>query len=232
MIYVLIAIFFIVVIFVIFVTHSFAKKNTVEATTKLSEVSTSLQNIAIVASILGSALWVIHTFDILQQKDKAQAELKEIQERIQNTESSNISLSTTVVNYLGYDKKPNTKGLIVDVKIKNQGKTKLTLDLSNSPLKIYQVEASGSQMGYTKLLEPVNYSKLAKLGSSDQSTKLDRLISLTSSEKTLSYFVTVESDKMYYIVFSSKALNIDNLKEECSDTVCNWFVSKYLFIGS
>jgi hypothetical protein len=201
---------------------------------KHSHYASALQNIVIVISIICTGAWTIQTFGVLQQKEKASADLKELHKRINNTESTNISIKTQVVNYDSVN--DNKTGLIVEVTIKNQGKSKISFDLKDSPLKIYKVVAEGSKIGSTEVLTPKVYSELAQVTTSEASKPkgenipLDRWISLSSSERTLSYFVTLEKSSMYYIVFSTKALEMDTLKKECEEQSCNWFVSKYVYI--
>ncbi|WP_299795154.1 hypothetical protein [uncultured Shewanella sp.] len=204
---------------------------------KYSAFASAFQHLFVVISIIFTAAWTLQTFDVLNQKEKAEADLKELQERINNTESTNIIIDTQVVDYVV--NKERERGVIIDVTIKNQGKSKVSFDLSNSPLKIYQVEASGVKIGSKEVLKPKLYRDLAELGRGGAKPKgknvpIDRWISLASSERTLSYFVTLKESEMYYIVFSSKAIGMQSIDAEChgeSESECDWFVSKYFFVG-
>lgn len=63
---------------------------------------------------------------------------------------------------------------------------------------------------------------------------MKRLVSLKSSKKTLSYFTTVKSETLYYVVFSTELDPLDYEKEDfkdiCTDENCSWFVSKYIYV--
>lgn len=204
---------------------------------KYSHYASAFQNIIIVLSIVCTGAWTIQTFDVLQQKERAAADLEELQERITNTESTNILINTQIVDYNSEGNDNDEKGLIIDVTIKNQGKSKVSFDLSDSPLKVYTVAASGSKVGSKGVLTPKLYSSLAEVSTSDnvkangKNTPINRWISLASSERTLSYFVTLKPNEMYYIVFSSTAKNVDTVKDECNEDKCNWFVSKYIYVS-
>jgi hypothetical protein len=206
---------------------------------RLSELSTSVQNFAIALSAIIAGLWALYTFEALEARDnalikteEAQLQLQELKRQIAETSSSTIKLNTKVVDY-DSPFNNNDKGLIVDVTITNKGTSKITYDLSAVPLVVYKVDASDDKVGYSKKLEPTLFSKVAELGQSDtQSTPLTKWISLANSERTLSYFVTIDSNSLYYIVFSSPSAD-ENENEQIECTTidkCNWFVSKYIFI--
>lgn len=210
---------------------------------RLSEVTSSVQNVAIAASAVVAGLWALYTFEALKARDnavikteEAQLQLQELKRQIAETSSSTIRLDTKPVRY----KSPfnnDDMGLIINVTITNKGSSKITYDLSSSPLVIYKVDASDDKLGYSKKLEPTLFSKVAEIGQNEyQSTPLTKWISLANSERTLSYFVTIDSNSLYYIVFSSPNANKED-KTELNDTIecdtidkCNWFVSKYIFI--
>lgn len=223
---------------VVIVVYWYVSKTWGQDSEKHSHYASAFQNIIIVLSIICTGAWTIQTFDVLQQKERAAADLEELQERINNTESTNISISTQIVDYNSEGNDKDEKGLIIDITIKNQGKSKISFDLSDYPLKIYTVAASGSKVGSKGVLTPKLYSSLAEVSTynnvktNGKNIPISRWISLASSERTLSYFVTLKSNEMYYIVFSSKAKNIDTVKDECNADKCNWFVSKYIYVSS
>lgn len=217
---------------------------------RLEAVSSSVQNFVVAASAIIAGLWAIYTFNALESreqalldkenaifaKEKAQTELNELRRQINETSSSTISLSTKFIPYKTPDPKSKTDmGLIVEVTITNKGNSKITYDLSESPLKIYKVEGSGDKLGYTELMNPVLYSKVAKLNQKDKkSIPLNKWVSLANSSRTLSYFVTVEDSSLYYVVFSSPGADEGDMTDEECGTIdkCNWFVSKYIYTDS
>ncbi|KHT48367.1 hypothetical protein RJ43_19295 [Alteromonas macleodii] len=217
-----------------------AYKNTHVDSNRALELSTTVQNIILACSLFATGFWVIYTYDVLEQREKAEVELKEIKRKIKDVESSNISISTEVVDYNVENDKDQT-GLIINVNIVNKGNTKNVYDLLPTPLKVYKVYAQGDEMGYEKLLTPTLYHHLGSVyDPNSESIPLESLDSLTYSSKTLSYFVTVDKKGLYYIVFSAKdPKTIESIEESdgttstiCPDKqVCDWFVSKFVFIG-
>jgi hypothetical protein len=215
--------------------HLVYKKSHIESP-RLSEITASLQNVFIVFSIIATGTWVIYTFDALNQREEADLKFKELQSKIKDTESSTIKIDSQTVDYkTDYD--PNQKGLIIEIEIVNKGNKRIIYDLTQKPLTVYKVLASNDQLGYTKKMEPTLYSEVAEMNQDIIKSKpLSNWISLTQSSRKLSYFVTVDANSLYYIVFSSKDfvnpnsvsssdLNCANLDD------CSWFVSKYVFIG-
>lgn len=211
---------------------------------RLSEILAAFQNFVVAASIVATGLWVIYTFDALNQKNDAELKYQELQKKIEDIQSSNIKLETKIINYQSHEKDPDTNlplretGLIIEVTITNKGNTKIEYDLSNKPLKVYKVSAKGDQMGYQYLLEPTLFSSVAAIDQDDKkSIPLSKWVSLTDSSRTLSYFVTIDADSLYYLVFSSPNMNDENKKSDTlkSSTKCNpkddckWFVSKYVY---
>jgi hypothetical protein len=219
---------------------------------RLLELTTAFQNVFIVFSICFSGIWVVYTFDALNQKEDAELNYQEIKRKIRDVESSSISLEATVIPYVSPNNSDQT-GLLIEVEIVNKGNVSLTFDLSMNPLKVYQIEAAEDEVGYTKLLEPLLYSKLAKIGKkSEKSVKFDTWVSLTQSTRTLSYFVTVDTNKLYYIAFVSPDLSIDSVVSDSDNPInpicaktsrkavedgaklnsesCKWFASKYVFV--
>lgn len=197
-----------------------------------SKASEALYNFVAAISIVVAGVWAISTFNILNQRDIAQAQLTELKEKLKNVESSKIELSTEVVNYEGINKDERSKGLIVKIKIVNVGNTPIEFDVSKSSVKIYQMEAQGVEMGYSKLYEPQIISELAEIGGDSESTPLTSFVSLTSSERILSYFAVLPKNKMYYIVFSTKPVDLKNDElTKCEElSGCKWFVSKYIYL--
>jgi hypothetical protein len=229
---------FILILVIVLLTFGIVKlyKNSNIVSPRLSELAAAFQNITVVISILAAGLWAIYTFDALNQRQEAELKYRELQKKIEDTESSTIKLGATIVNYKSSVNNGQT-GLIIEVTITNKGTTRIEYDLSKSPLKIYKVEAQGDKMGYSTLLEPTLFSVVAPLGQKEiKSTPLQKWVSLTESSRTLSYFVTVDTESLYYIVFSSPNMKTDEKEVESSTTKCSpeddcmWFVSKYMYV--
>ena len=194
--------------------------------------STSVFNIVTAIGIVASGAWAFSTFDLLNQRDLAEAQLADLKEKAKSIESSKIQLLTEVVEYQGIDARSNSKGLIVKIKLTNVGDKPIEFDLSASPVKIYEIAAQGTDMGFVKLYKPVIFSELAAMGGKERNTPLDKFVSLTSSERELNYFAVLPSLKMYYIVFSTKTDRAEDDKLTACDkpTGCKWFASKYIYL--
>jgi hypothetical protein len=228
---------FFVIVLVICAVFYYVRKYNSNTANNYSTASTAIYNVVAAISIMAAGIWAISTFDLLNQRDIAQAQLKELKDKLKNIESSKIELITEVVDYAGADTKTKSKGLIVKIKLTNVGNTPIEFDLSNYPVKIYEVAAKGVDMGYMKMYEPTLFSKLAPINGNDENTPLTSFVSLMSSERSLSYFAVLPSKKMYYVVFSTQANFFDEDEDEdefkaCDkEAGCKWFVSKYLYLN-
>lgn len=173
--------------------------------------------ITILAIVIGGA-WTAYTFEALHQADKAKEELTEIQERIKNTASSSIDLKITQTE--------NPKlGLVIEVALANNGRTKLQYSLKNNPLMVYQVKMRGSQMGAEKIYQPKPYRTLELMGSKNKNQTRESITVLTGSKKTVSYALTVEKPGLYYVTFEADhdgSVKIDEIDENIK-----WFASKF-----
>lgn len=204
--------------------------------------STSIYNIVTAIGIITAGVWAFSTFDLLHQRDIAQEQLIDLKKKSKSIESSKIELHTEVVDYKGYsledddEKKEEAadenKGLIVKVKITNVGDKAIEFDLSNSPMKIYEIAVHETSAGYLKLYKPIIYSEIDAMGGKKGNTPLNKFISLTGSERELNYFLVLPINRMYYIVFSTESDHIsDDDVISCKDTnSCKWFVSKYIYL--
>jgi len=161
--------------------------------------------------------WVLYTFDVLNQKEKAENELTEIHNRIKNTESTTIKINTTELK--------TEIGMIIEVEIKNNGNTKLTFKLDDSSLMIYKIKSLGDQIGAETNYSPKYYASIAKLGTSSENEALTEQIVLINAVKTLSYLVTLKEKGIYYITFSA-----DYTENKDIEKNIRWFASKYVEI--
>ena len=208
---------------------------------KLSDYSTVLQNITIICSICIAGIWVLYSFNALKQRENAEIAYEQLKEKINNTESTEISITHEIVPYQSSISEDKTMGLIVNITIANKGISRMDFDFANSPVVIYKVESVQDKVGYSSELKPKLIKKPQELGTTESPINIDTWASKINSKRTLSFFVTVEPDSLYYIVFSVPATieqrndneseQSDELVEKCNkDGKCNWFASKYVFI--
>jgi hypothetical protein len=214
---------------------------------RFSNIASSIYNITASIAIILGGLWTVTTFDVLNQKQAAEQDLKHVKEqtrlvkinyeqlknKIENVEASKIDITTEVVNYKGAFNKNGYKGVAIKVNLANLGSAPIKFNVRKGVLKIYEVGVDGIQSGYHKLYQPRIISDMAPLnGKGAESTPLDNFILLASAERTLNYFAVLPTDKMYYIVFKTEAEGLEgNSKKECDkDGGCSWFISKYLHL--
>lgn len=219
-----------------------AKRFLISNSEHYSNASISIYNIVAAIGLIATGIWAFSTFNLLNQRDIAQSQYEELQLKIKSVESSKISLSTEVVDYAGTKTEIKSKGVIIKVKLTNVGNTAVEFDLSKSPLKIYEVEAQDIKIGYKKVYKPSIYSKLAPLNGKSKNVPLSKFVSLTSSERELSYFAVLPINKMYYITFITEAGDLssseinksDSTKNkipQCNNKVqCKWFSAKYIYL--
>lgn len=208
---------------VIALSYLILKKNNIESH---SIKSTAVLNFVSAVSIILAGAWTFSTFDLLHQRDIAEEQYEELLRKSRNIESSKIALKTEIVNY--DFRKNGSKGLIINILLTNVGNSTIHFDLSKNPVTVYEVIAEGDKIGYTKTYKPNLYAQLAEIGTVEENTPLDKFILLTSSERELSYFVSLPSDKLYYVVFSTENSNA----EDCGKEKCSWIVSNYIYVGS
>lgn len=181
---------------------------------------TGLSSLLTILAIIGGGVWTIYTFDLLDKADRAKEELRELQTRINNTESSSIEISTREVNESG-------SILIIEVSLKNNGKSKLIYDLSTDALKVYKVAVKGDAILSTKLYKPKFYSKIAVINTGERNGYQEEMIVLNGSTKVLSYAVKVDEPGLYYITFRSDDKgSVSSLAD--SEVKAEWFAAKYV----
>jgi hypothetical protein len=208
--------------------------------------TSGVYNIVAVIGLVAAAIWAISNFELLKQQEQANETLKltenqtklaqkqydELLAKISNVEASKIEIHSEIIDYKGYYDKPNHKGMSIKIRLVNLGGTPIKFDLGKGVLKIYEVNADGIKSGYQKIYEPQVISQLARMGDPAGSTPLTDFVLLTSAERTLNYFAVLPANKLYYIVFKTKAQDLQGASKEECDKVngCSWFVSKYLYL--
>ncbi|ELM3616047.1 hypothetical protein RYR54_001683 [Aeromonas sobria] len=182
---------------------------------KSNNFFSGLSGLVTILAIIIGGIWTAYTFDLLHQAEKAQQELIEIQERINNTASSSIDLSVSQTT------NPEL-GLIIEVNLTNNGRSKLHYSLKDNPLKVYRIHVEGDQVGSLHTYMPKPYKVLAAMNSGGKSLTRESITVLTGSKKTISYAMTVDKPGLYYITF--EADHDDTVKV---DESVKWFASKY-----
>ncbi|EMH2897794.1 hypothetical protein V6G10_004020 [Vibrio parahaemolyticus] len=181
--------------------------------------------VALTTAIIGGALWAFYTFDVLHQKEKAEADLKEIQDRIRGTNASNISISADT-----FQLDEGKFGILASVNIQNTGTKDVWIDWSDedTPLVIYKVRIEqGDTLFFEKLYRPKIYAPFNLEKKRKQ--HFTSLYLLVGAKKELSFYAEVEQEGMYYITFSAKTDDeLEGEIKEKSGQTAEWFSSKYL----
>lgn len=184
-----------------------------------NNVSSAIQSWVVIIGLIIGAIWSLYSLDIYYDVEKAKGELKEIELRIANSESSSISIKTKTFKTL------KTSGLIIDVLIKNVGKDKLVYDISGTPIQVSKIMIKGDGIKSTNVLTPKYYSKLSKSVKDGKHKHIKEQVVLVGSEKTLTYIVELEESGQYYITFKSPLVNIETPKDKKN---YQWFAAKYV----
>ena len=189
------------------------------------EKHSNFNNITIAICTILTLVWGAYTFDALHQKDKAEAEYQELQQKIRNTESTffNITASFTKVNG-GYFITPV-------VNIKNSGSEPIYIKLDKSSVSINAIEISGDRAKTIKSYYPKAYEEIAS-SPTDKNTPIYEWKIPISAERNLNYAVKVESAGMYFITFTAKETdaNFKDINKEVNGKPMIWFASKYIYV--
>ncbi|MEZ8696331.1 hypothetical protein AB6D84_04365 [Vibrio lentus] len=178
-------------------------------------------------AIISGGIWTFYTFDVLNQRDKASAELKEIQDRIKGTNASNIHIAPSF-----FELEDGKFGLITNVSIQNTGTQDVLIDWSSddTPLSVYKVRIeNGDKQYFERLFLPKIYAPFNTEKKKKEHYK--SLYLLVGARKELSFYVELPSEGIYYVTFKADA--DEKLRKEIvekSGQTAEWFSSKYIHI--
>ncbi|MCS0292958.1 hypothetical protein [Vibrio alginolyticus] len=198
----------------------------------------SFHFVIIALGIIASGFWAYHTFDILSQKDAAEAslaktnsdlekaklELKELRDKIDGTISSDITIDVEQ-HTLSNDK----TGLIINVTVKNNGTQDIDMTWKKTPLKVYKLAHKGDLIANRGAMTPYLYRSL-KTTNTESNVSINNLFLFVGAKKSLSFFVEVEPNNLYYITFESEvdAATQTSLEEHGKSGI--WLSSKFFFV--
>jgi hypothetical protein len=190
----------------------------------LNNLSSAIQSWVVTIGLVIGGFWSLYSLDVYYDVEKAKSELKEINLRIANSESSSISIKTETF------KTPKVSGLIINVIIKNIGKDKLVYDISGTPIQISKIKVKGDNIKSTEVLTPKYYSKLSTNAKEEANKYLEEQVVLVGAEKTLTYMVELEKSGLYYITFKSPPVNmkISSAQNNNDEKNYQWFAAKYV----
>ncbi|MDD2131062.1 hypothetical protein NP856_18085 [Pseudomonas sp. 17391] len=198
-------------------------------------------NVVIASCALLTLIWGAYSFDALQQKSRAEAELAEIQRRIRDTESTFLAVNVK------FEKSSDGFYLTPSATIKNSSKENIYFRLCHDSLAISKVNYDfDAGAGSAKTIYPKYYEQLA-IGPNGENYPLYDIRVPVDSERTLNFFAAVKEPGVYYITFSAISTSepgADKNLHDCSfvsnkgiksDKKKNgkegiWFTSSYLII--
>lgn len=197
----------------------------------------TLQYIAIVCSIVATGLWTYSTFGVLQQREKAEVDLKktieeknkvevelqELRERIEGTDSSNIVISEKQVMLSN-----GHVGLFITVSVKNTGTNDIHMSWGETPLTIYNTYYDGDKVKGVGVLRPKLYKSIMGEKGENEQRIFDDLYLFVGSQKDLSFFVEIKTPGVYLITFKAKVSKKTRVKLEHEDINGVWFSSQFI----
>ncbi|WP_460143238.1 hypothetical protein [Pseudomonas sp. S3_B08] len=199
-------------------------------------------NFVIASCALATLVWGAYTFDALQQKDRAIAELADIQKRIRDTESTLLSVEVPV------SKSTDGYYLTPTVTIKNSSNEAIYFKLCPDSLSVSKIAYNfEGQARADKTVFPLYYEKISDNPKIKNNPLYDLRVPI-ASERKLSFFAAVKEPGVYYVTFS--ALSSKDAAPESSNSECSfnakqnieggskingkdsiWFASSYVIIS-
>lgn len=177
--------------------------------------------IAIVTAL--TLVWAAMTYHLLDQRERARNELYEIKERIKNSESTTVSLSTEYTKILD-----GKYYIYPTITIKNVGKEKVKLYLENDAMTIKKVILKDDKIIANESYNPNFYEKV----SSDPEVKNIRFRVMeipVDGERKIPYAARVNGTGVYYITFSARPYD-EKSSDESKDKELVWFAAEYKYI--
>ncbi|MFD3240608.1 hypothetical protein ACE2AK_15780 [Rahnella perminowiae] len=177
-------------------------------------------NIIIATATAFTLIWGVITFNLLQQKEKAEADLNEIHTRIRNSESTTVNLKATFFE--------DDDGFYIYpvVTIKNNGKDKIVLSLDANALTVNKVFLEGDQAVAETTYHPSFFERISD-NENEDSKQFQMIVVPVDGERTLPYALKVKDKGAYFISFSAGAY-LDKDKVEIDKHELVWFASQYI----
>lgn len=185
----------------------------------------NFNNISLGLCAILTLAWGAYTFDALNQRDKAAAELKELQDRIKGTESTFFSINVDVKHWdKGYY-------LLPVVTVKNSGTEPIHIRMDQYSLTIKRVNVKGDKIKAVSVLHPNFYDEISSNVNIEHVPMYDLIIPI-SAERKISYAVDVQEPGLYYLTFRARTINEKGKIEQkiVNNMPVIWFASKYFFV--
>ncbi|WP_339535115.1 hypothetical protein [Pseudomonas hunanensis] len=173
-------------------------------------------NVVMATCALLTLAWGAYTFDALQQRSKAEAELLDLQKRLRDTESTLLNVA------VGVDSTSKDFYLTPVVTIKNVGTEALYFRLCKDSLSVSKISYNLSgKLKSVNTLYPQFYQVISGDPKLPHSPFYDVRVPI-SSERSLSYFVPVDSEGVYYVTFSAFSAPKNDSGSEFGNDQCSF----------
>ena len=156
--------------------------------------------------------------------EKVNAELTEIQDRIDGNYSSNIEIHSEVTNL-----EDGSSALFVTVIAKNVGTHDIVMDLGKKPLIAYKLNYSRDRVLAEETFTPSFYQILSSDPKVSHSKFGSQYLSV-GAIKNIPFFIQLEKPGVYLLVFQADVSK--KVKGSLMETGKNpiWFASKYIVV--
>ncbi|NKG32077.1 hypothetical protein FVB43_18785 [Erwinia rhapontici] len=185
----------------------------------------NFNNISISLCAILTLAWGAYTFDALNQKDKANAEYAELQQKIRNTESTFFNIDASITK--------SSDGYYITpvISIKNSGSEPIFIKLRGDSVSIDAIEVRGDKVKSIKTYTPNIYEEISSSAKGKNIPIYDWKIPI-SAERKLNYVAKVDSPGMYFITFSAREADKDfnEKNNNVNGKPMIWFVSKYVYV--
>ncbi|MBL0868458.1 hypothetical protein G5647_18700 [Pectobacterium carotovorum] len=178
--------------------------------------------IAVALGAIATIAWGFFTYGALEQRDKAKAELVDLENRIKDTESTSFVVDAPVI------KGDDFFYITPSVTVKNNSKTAIYIKLDPDSLSVTRVVAKGDKPIPFETMNPVFYQNITK----DGKAPISNITVPIGAERKLNYIVQTNYPGMYYITFTASAMDSSgNLINKTYDgKPVKWFSSSYIYV--
>ncbi|MCG7499343.1 hypothetical protein MHO82_20980 [Vibrio sp. Of7-15] len=202
----------------------------------LLDIAENFHYLILAIAVLFGGAWTLYTFDALNQKEKAlqeldqteqnlkkaKLELKDLQDKIDGTDSSFIEISHEQIKLSN-----GNIGVIVNVLVQNTGTNDVDMKWKKSPLSVYKVETrNGDEQRLSNELTPKIYDDVFP-----KKKYLQNLYLFVGAKKHLSFYVELSDPGLYYLMFKAKTdKELSDKLKKAGKSNGIWFSSKYIYL--
>ncbi|WP_039031173.1 hypothetical protein, partial [Leclercia adecarboxylata] len=181
----LIAFILICVISIHYISRAYSSTRSVNAD--------DFNKIALSFGAILTVAWGFFTYGALEQRDKAKAELTDLENRIKDTQSTSFSVTADIIKGKGF------YYLTPTVTIKNSSNRAIYINLAPDSLKVTRVVAKGDATIFLDEMAPRYFSSITEKGNAP----INEVTVPIGAERKLSYIVSTNYPGMYYISFTA-----------------------------